>query len=614
MAFSDLNPTEEEFGQLLSHFQGVWSPVKRTWEIVDSYVEQTKSVWETNAKRARRTSYKSPRAANIIRHFVNSQAAYAPRVHREPLGRGAAQRAEADELEEGLIAALIDVGRKNPLLPWKSVFRSLAQYDYSVIRVGADIVHWEDIEPGKKDFSDDSEFDLRHRQWERSRLHHNPLTLDVPHPTRVLMDPNEKNPPFAIHTHTMEAHKVRELVISREGRDGVSFGNRNGPSFPTLNGSPYETMEIQEFWSEKWHKFFHNGGLVFEEPNTWGFNPYFHAFGGQGAEGEGVNGLNPEHLARPMLMPVTDILLIQMQQMNARHQVIMDDSYTPMRTSGDATQLAEALNEEGIVEDTDRDDVGFIETRKISPWLFQEEEGIERDIQEATQSTSAVGMRQPGVVTVGQESILQSRIGNNFADARQQVEDLATHASQGYLQLIETLTFGGHISDDGIRFGQHRIRSSQINGDYNTLVTFELVDPVLLLQEKQLALSEVQAGLMSRDRYWTISRLENRTEERDNLLEDEIDKDPRVHSILVEKVLREKGLHEFAEEERVRREEGGTANGTQPDLIDSLANVGEDVAGNQPAGGLGSAARAARQLRQPIGGVEGRAVMPDQRR
>jgi len=260
-----------------------------------------------------------------------------------------------------------------------------------------------------------------------------------------------------------------------------------------------------------------------------------------------------------------------------------------------------------------------------------------------------VGMRQPGVVTVGQESILQSRIGNNFADARQQVEDLATHASQGYLQLIETLTFGGHISDDGIRFGQHRIRSAQINGDYNALVTFELVDPVLLLQEKQLALSEVQAGLMSRDRYWTISRLENRTEERDkglmsrdrywtisrlenrteerdNLLEDEIDKDPRVHSILVEKVLREKGLHEFAEEERVRREEGGTANGTQPgrrgppingtqpDIIDPLANVGEDMAGNQPAGGLGSAARAARQLRQPIGGVEGRAVMPDQRR
>ena len=218
MAFSDLNPTEEEFGQLFSHFQGVWSPVKRTWEIVDSYVEQTKEVWETNAKRARRTSYKSPRAANIIRHFVNSQAAYAPRVHREPLGRGAAQRSEADELEEGLIAALIGVGRKNPLLPWKSVYRYLAQYDYSVTRLGADIVHWDDIEPGKKDFSDDREFDLRHRQWERSRLHHNPLTLDVPHPTRVLMDPNEKNPPFAIHTHTMEAHKVRELVISREGR------------------------------------------------------------------------------------------------------------------------------------------------------------------------------------------------------------------------------------------------------------------------------------------------------------------------------------------------------------------------------------------------------------
>ena len=618
MAFSDLNPTEEEFGQLFTHFQGVWSPIKRTWDIVDSYVDQTKEIWETTAKRARRTSYKSPRASNIIHHAVNAQTAYAPRVHREPLGRGAQQRLDADELEEGLVAALIAVGRKNPIIPWKQAYRYLFQYDYTPIRIGADIVRWEDIEPEKGNFSDDREFELRHRQWERARLHHNPLTLDVPHPTRVLMDPNEKNPPFAIQTHTMEAHKVQELIVSREGRDGVNFGNRNGMSFPNINGNPYETLEIQEFWSEKWHKFFHNGGLVFEEPNTWGFNPIFHAFGGHGAEGGGVNGLNPESLARPLLAPTLDILLLQEQQMNARHETLMRAAYAIMRTAKDATQLAESLAEEGIAEDIQEGEVGYIPFPNLPPWLFQEAQENERDIQEATFASGVFGVKQPGVVTVGQESILQERADNTFNDTRAQVEDLATHAVQGYLKLIDVLTFGGHISPDGVRFAQQRIKSSQIDGDYNATVSFELVDPVLLLQERQMALSEVQAGLMSRRRFWRVARVENITEEEQNLLEDEIDKDPRVHSILVEKILREKGLADFADEERVRREtvdQPQEQPQEQPvDLMDQLANVGQDIAGNQPAGGLGAAARAARQVRQPIGGREGAAVLPDQRR
>ena len=133
-----------------------------------------------------------------------------------------------------------------------------------------------------------------------------------------------------------------------------------------------------------------------------------------------------------------------------------------------------------------------------------------------------------------------------------------------------------------------------------------------------MALSEVQAELMSRRRFWRVARVENITEEEQNLLEDEIDKDPRVHSILVEKILREKGLADFADEERTRRETADQPQ-EQPqeqpvDLMDQLANVGQDIAGNQPAGGLGAAARAARQVRQPIGGREGAAVLPDQRR
>ena len=612
MTFSELNPSVSDFLAMKKHLEGQWSHIQDTWKKVDSFVDGSYQVWTSDQMRARRTNHKSPRAANIIRHAVNAQTAYSPRVHREPLGTGQDEREAADALEEGLVAALIAVGRKNPTVPWKQAYRYLFQYDYCAVRVGADLRDWDALEPQKTDFRDTKLFELRRRQWEREKLHHNPLTLDVPHPSRVLMDPSEKNPNTAIITFTMEAQRVRDLVINKLNK------RRAGKVFPTPS-NPHEQVEIDEFWSTEWHKVFHGGDLLYEEQNTWGFTPLFHAFGGHGAEGPGREGMKPDFLARPLLKPTLDLLLLETQQMNARHEVLIRAAYALLRSSRDATQLAEAMAEESIVEDVEEGDVGFIPYPQLPGWLFQEAQQNERDIQEATYPSGVFGVKQPGVVTVGQEAILQERADNTFNDTRAQVEDLATHAAQGYLRLIDVLTFGGHIEPNGVRFGKHRIKSSQIDGDYNATVSFELVDPVLLLQERQQALAEVQQNLMSRRRYWQIARVENASEEQENLLEDEINKDPRVHAILVERIMRAMGLEELADEMAKRREMGEfdavpTDERGNRDLIADLARMDGNGVGVQRPGSPGEAAAAVRQLRQPIGGVEGAAVRPDQRR
>lgn len=608
MPFNEFDPSEDDFRKLRQHYFDLWQKPRQTWEVVQNYIEQTFAVWSDREKQASRTNYRSPRANNIINHAVNAQTAYAPRTHREPLGSGSNQRRDADELEKGVNEALIATGKKKPIISWKQLYRFLFSYDYGVARVGADLKDWDALEPKSGDFSDNSMFELRHRQWEREKLHYNPLTIDVPHPSRVLLDPNEKNPPLGIQTFQMEAWKVNELVITKKGQGKVTTDKLDAA------GDPYRQVEIDDFWSREWHKVFHKGDLIYAEENTWGFVPFFHTFGGHGAEGSGVEGMRPEHFSRPILIPTIDILLLQTQQMNARHEVLMRAAYALLRSSQDGDQLAEAMRKGNIVEGTDSDDVGYIPFPQLPGWLFQEASEIERDIQEATYPSGVFGVKQPGVVTVGQEAILQERADNTFNDTRVQVEDIATHVAQSFLRLVDVLTFGGHISKEGIRFAKHRIKASQIAQDYNANVTFELVDPILLAQEKQLALAEVAQGLMSRRRYWLTSRVENVTEEEENLLEDEIDKNPQVHSFHVEKILRRKGLKELADEIKAKRDEGDNdvgGIGEPEDLMEGLADMG---GGQEQATTPGGGAQAARQIangvREPIGDVFGSAAKP----
>jgi hypothetical protein len=157
-------------------------------------------------------------------------------------------------------------------------------------------------------------------------------------------------------------------------------------------------------------------------------------------------------------------------------------------------------------------------------------------------------MREQGVSTVGQQAILSTAAGRKFASPARQLEHLASRSASHVLQLIDILALRLNVHG-------HKITPQDIEHNYSVRVSFELIDPVLQLQNRELGLREVQQGLKSKETYWSAdARLEDATGERRRLLEDLIRTDPEVQRLLAGEVMREAGLLQAIEAARAEEE------------------------------------------------------------
>ena len=135
-----------------------------------------------------------------------------------------------------------------------------------------------------------------------------------------------------------------------------------------------------------------------------------------------------------------------------------------------------------------------------------------------------------------------------------------------------------------------------IESNYSVTVSFELVDPALTLQNREMGLREVQAGIKSRETYWSAdARLEDASGERRRLLQDLIRSDPVVAKLLASEVAREMGILEMleAEQQRMQQQElSPEGQGMEADIQNSLLSPG-------PPGGGGPGGRPPRQPLTP---------------
>jgi hypothetical protein len=147
----------------------------------------------------------------------------------------------------------------------------------------------------------------------------------------------------------------------------------------------------------------------------------------------------------------------------------------------------------------------------------------------------------------------------------------------------------------------YEVSSAEIEHDYSVRVSFTLVDPVLQLQQREMGLREVQAGVKSRETYWSAdARLEDATGERKRLLEDFVRSDPMVQKVLAQEVAREVGLLELLEKQRAKEEQDMQMGGTGPNVLEQSI-LGGDMAGG--GGGMPPAAPGGgpqRDPRQPL--------------
>ena len=539
----DERPTVESIRQLTKYLQDVWSRTHIKWQEIDSYYQQKYQLWPEGLNRPE--WLKPARSRSIVDHAVDHQLAYEPIVHRFPVTQTETSERRADQVEPALKAILDEASLHEPTLTWKQAGKHLLLYGYAVVEDGLDsmIMSQRREKPKRGRNEPQDEYDRRLRVHKNAIKSMMPFRTRVPHPSRVLLDPMDKQPRMAVK------HAYRRSIDLEEITGARMSGNRakRGEVTPWKGGdNPFELIMVDEFWSDCWHAMVVDSEMLFIEKNTWGFLPYAHAFSGYGQEVTTVEECDPSYMAVGILEPVMPSLKAQAQAVAGRHNALMEATFNPTGTTMDASELEEQLSRGDVIEMGNRGDVWKMEIPQLPRWMFASEEWLDRDIELGTFSRALAGVREQGVSTVGQQAILTTAAGRKFVSPTKQLEHLATKSASHILQWIDVL-------DMSIRVRGHQLAADMLESDYACTVNFELVDPVLQLQNRELGMREVQQGLKSKETYWSAdARLEDATGERKRLLEDLLRSDPRVQELMAKEVAREAGLQELMDKEEAR--------------------------------------------------------------
>ena len=119
---------------------------------------------------------------------------------------------------------------------------------------------------------------------------------------------------------------------------------------------------------------------------------------------------------------------------------------------------------------------------------------------------------------------------------------------------------------------------------------FELIDPVMQMQNREMGLREVQQGLKSKQTYWSAdARLEDATGEETRLLRDMIRAQPEVIKILAAAVAKEEGIAQMLQDMEDEAAAAAAGQGGPMGGMGGPQGGGDPLAGmmapQNPAGG-----------------------------
>ncbi len=132
----------------------------------------------------------------------------------------------------------------------------------------------------------------------------------------------------------------------------------------------------------------------------------------------------------------------------------------------------------------------------------------------------------------------------------------------------------------------HEIRPADLEGEYSVDVKFELIDPVLQMQNREMGLREVQQGLKSKQTYWSAdARLEDATGEEGRITREQVLSQPEVMKILADYVAREEGIAQMLQEMQDQAAAAVPGQGGPMGPMGGPQGGGNPLAGMQPQNG-----------------------------
>ena len=565
-------PEAEQITRFYSKMSELWSKAHEEFRDNDDYYQRKFNVWNQNYQ-GRPIFYDST-PTHLVDHAVSTLMSFSPRVHREPVGDTEDDKINATNLEHGLKAVMDNAALHEPNLPWKMLSQYMVAHGYGVIE--APILSGlsdRPTSPDRANFATDEEYEQESAIFKANRKNFNPVRIRIPHPSTVLMNPTEKIPTIAIKASKMTAQSLHDQSVLKKRTQRRKFAE----IFDMDNLDPWDEIETWDYWSPYWHvKMVANPAPTYGSPNsvaatpiymernTWGFVPFVHAFSGLSGMDFAEEGGDPYNFAQGILSPNKETIRKRTQEISAFHQMLLRSAFAPMGTSRDPMTLAQAIQNEGILEG-DMQDFWVMNTPDIPGWMQSIRAGTDSTLEMGTYSPALAGQRQAGVTTVGQQAILNTAGMRIFSGVAMQREHLASIVGSRILQLVD------NVSElaSGIGANGKLLTKAQVNGVYGIQIQFPHSEPVMDMQQRQMAMSEYGAGLIDPMTYYETAGYENGTEIKKRLIEESVRKLPAVREKIETLVAQELGLvdeeNSAAAMEQIQQQaQGGMMGGAAP--------------------------------------------------
>ena len=572
MADLTKRPDVETIIRFRSKMGELWSGAHEEWRDNDAYYQRRFQVWSNNYQ-GRPVFYDST-PTHLVDHAVSTLMSFSPRIHREPVGDTEQHKQDATNLEHGLKAVMDDASLQEPTIPWKMVAQYLVAHGYAAVE--APVLVGLDSRPDRPNRADydtgsegEEEYNAATTIYRANRRSFNPVRIRVPHPSTVLMNPREKIPTMAVKASKVTAQELHEQSIIKKRRQRRKYSE----IFDMEDRDPWDEVETWDYWTPYWHvklvadEHTRYGSPtsraatpIWMERNTWGFVPFVHSFAGWGMDIADTGG-DPKNFAQGILTPNKETIRKRTQEISAFHQILLRFAYAPMGTSRDPETLAQAISNEGILEG-DMADYWVMNTPDVPGWALQLRSQTDSTLELGTYSSALAGVRQAGVTTVGQQAILNTAGMRIFSGVALQREHMASIVGSRILQAVDTLS---ELSD-GIWAKGKSLRKSTLHTVYGVDGRFPHGEPVMEMQQRQMAMSEYGAGLIDPMTYYETAGYENGTEIKQRLIEESVRNLPSVREKIETLVAQQMGLVDEENQEAAGQEIAQRQAAMQPQI------------------------------------------------
>lgn len=493
--------------RLESHLIGVWSETWADWTEIDTFINGTFNLWPTGDKRP---EYHPPTAAAKLDQAVAIQLPQKPKVHRFGKDKSQKEENKADVVERWVENLLESAALFEPHPTVAQAKRHLMAYGYTVVEGPAlDAValsQHEAEEPDAREYDDERQHETALRRWRQAKQNWNPIRIRAPHPRTILLHPELKQPREALKAVSRFQGDVWNL-LKRKIAEGLSDVHQI--EFDPQHDDYYQQIKIKEYWSEDWHAMLGaSDELLYVEHNGWGFLPYGHAFSGWGLMRTEEDRINPVNMAVGLFTKqVREALKMQAQSRSGEHNAMQEAAWYQYGYSGKdmPPEQAARVRARGSLMTGKKEDWWVAEMPALAQWLFEASGKTDEDIENGTFSKGLGGFRRPGVTTVGQEAILDTRGDKQFDVPSGQLDHLFTIVAQNSCRLVE-------VVNEKITIRDTTIGPEDIQGNYAVEVTFQRKDDIMLAQAKTTGLQEQKQGLIDPETYLTDTGRENANE------------------------------------------------------------------------------------------------------